>query len=248
MNRLLAEVGSDNDDDVATASIFGGSYNDGCYGNAGFVDAGKEGRYVLGLRGGAIDEGADEEGENDSEASAEDLTRMAQSGEGKGVCGAEVGIASLELKEKEVNNAQSGADEVEDKCEGEDDDEDGATVEEDPVQLQSDLLSFCFQRAVLNLPATSLPMPVSTFYANHVLKSRPDGKTLGESPLLFRHLIQKYLDLPISYGMYLQRNTYTLCWCVFCLTAHARYQNDEMEKVWGLSVRTSIARSGGRQG
>ena len=50
--------------------------------------------------------------------------------------------------------------------------------EEDPTQVQSDLLLECFQRAVVSLSPSSLPMPVSTFYANHVLAARPEGTTL----------------------------------------------------------------------
>ena len=167
MMRELSEIGGG---DKGSQSVFGGSYDDGCYGNVGFVDAGKDGRYVLGLSRTSDED--DEEGDDEGISSAhlEDDT-----------CTADIEEAAASMKVDDEQASGEGVDEtnVDQMNAGAKNDESSSSEEEeDPTQVQSDLLLECFQRAVVSLSPSSLPMPVSTFYANHVLAARPEGTTL----------------------------------------------------------------------
>ena len=177
MVRELSEIGGG---EKKNESVFGGTYDDGCYGNVGFVDAGKDGRYVLGLSRASDenDKGSDDECEESSSAHVEDET-----------CTADIEEAAASMKVDDEQASGEAADKTGDgQMNAESEDVDGAKndesssseeeEEEDPTQVQNKLLLVCFQRAVVSLPPSSLPMPVSTFYANHVLAARPEGTTL----------------------------------------------------------------------
>ena len=70
------------------------------------------------------------------------------------------------------------------RADGEEEDGEEKEEGEDPAEAQSDLLVRSFRRAVVGMSSASLPMPVSTFYASHVLKARPDGAALGRCQYL----------------------------------------------------------------
>ena len=177
--RELSEIGGG---DKGSQSVFGGSYDDGCYGNVGFVDAGKDGRYVLGLSR-ASDEN-DEDSDDDEESPSAHVEDDS--------CTAEIeeAAASMKVDDDQAEQARDeGVDKTDDDqmiagpvdVDGAKNDESSSSEEEeeeDPTQVQNELLLECFQRAVVSLSPSSLPMPVSTFYANHVLAARPEGTTL----------------------------------------------------------------------
>lgn len=175
MMRELSEIGGG---DKGNPSVFGGAYEDGCYGNVGFVDAGKDGRYVLGLSRTSDENDEDSKKEGISSAHFEDDT-----------CTADIEKAAASMKVDDEQASGEGVDKPDDdQMNAKPEDADGAKndesssseeeEEEDPTQVQSDLLLECFQRAVVSLSPSSLPMLVSTFYANHVLAARPEGTTL----------------------------------------------------------------------
>ena len=132
------------------------------------MDAGKDGRYVLGLNRVTDEDDDDTASSDDASDSEEGTSTSTRPDDDAAAADIEKGVASLKVEdEREKHDGNEG-----------DNESSSSSEEEDPVQVQSDLLLECFQRAVVSLSSSSLPMPVSTFYANHVLTARPDGTTL----------------------------------------------------------------------
>jgi len=181
----VRELGGDNNgpskwsgsgDFRESGSVFGGSYYDGCYGNAAFVDAGKNGRYVLGLSrvSNENDEFSDDE-EGSSTRGEDDTAHVENAVASLEVDDDQEGVGGEDGTNVDRSGAKSKDDDDDSSSRLEEDGEDPARVH---VHVQNDLLLACFKRAVVSLSSSSLPMPVSTFYASHVLTARPDGTTL----------------------------------------------------------------------
>jgi len=178
MVRELSELGDDGGlgRTGCGGSVFGGSYHDDSYGNVGFVNGGKDGRYVLGLS--RVTDEDDSVEASDSEEGTRTSTRSCDDAAAADIEEAVVSLTVGDEQEQEdlrpalLQRREDGEPSSSSSKEEEEEEE------EDPVQVQSDLLLECFQRAIVSLSSSLLPMPVSSFYANHVLKARPAGTTI----------------------------------------------------------------------
>ena len=145
----------------------GGAYDDGNYGNAGFVG----GTAVVPiLEGGGEDEidcygdGDDEEGDGDGDAAAGMVERLDISDPAGG------GSAAA------PDEATTSNDINEDDVEGQDSDGRHGTNEEVGTEVGHDVIlsNACYASLLLLLSSkTTLPMPVSTYYAKHLLAAVP---------------------------------------------------------------------------
>ena len=134
-------------------------YDAGHYGNPAF----HQGQFVLPLEG----SGEEVNDENDNKDDAPDTAKSAKAGQGVPSLHTEAVTTLQSQDESESANATTTTTTT------------NNNVDDDSQPTPEEILHEAVCRALVRLqPQTDLPMPVSVFYAQHVLPNRRDGSTI----------------------------------------------------------------------
>ena len=172
----LDKIDMANKPPVVVSPIGGANYNEGQYGNVGFLEA----QRVAPIVASGSDDGEDEEEDDCDGNQAEtawDANEPAETMDAMKDGDAEKDDAGEKQESHDTPTANLGeGNEQQQQQQG--DASPGEVREEDPVS-QDDLLHQAFCQACLtSVSPKDLPMTVANFYANHVLPSRPPGTTI----------------------------------------------------------------------
>ena len=140
------------------SEVGGGIYDDGNYGNVGFID----GKRVFGL---VMEGEGGEEDSNDETGEIEPSTDGAEN--------PEVG-ATVDEKAPQDAGDDPNVDENEES-------------ESDPESAE-DVLLHAFQNACVRISKTQMPLPTSEFYAQHILPARREGAFINLKDTRFKKL------------------------------------------------------------
>eukprot|EP00985_Skeletonema_marinoi_P009433 scaffold4392_cov138-Skeletonema_marinoi.AAC.17 len=157
--------------------LTGGAYDNGNYGNAGFVD----GKYVYRILQEIEEDDSDEE-ENANEDEANENENNA------------VEETANEMKEMNLSDTNEGN--AEQESDNNDDEE--KEPEPDPEPDHDDILVAAFFTSLLQILVnkTSLPIPVSTYYAKHLMDAVPaEGPKLDLKQTSYKKIGPFMLDM-----------------------------------------------------
>ncbi len=169
-DEIYTEQSSSNSksSDGILSEIGGQIFDEGNYGNVGFID----GKIVYGLmKAGEVDEEEEEEVVDtaDNQESAEDgVEKLSLDG---AATTEECGATKAAGDPEEANNDTPENDHQVGDNENDDDDNEDDEDEDDPEEA----LLYAFHNALVNISKSDLPMAVSTFYSQHVLPARKEG-------------------------------------------------------------------------
>jgi translation initiation factor 2D len=149
----------DNDNGSAAIinSIGGAPFDNGHYGNVGFL----EGKFVRPIVSMSDSDSEDDEEANEEKESSEEVAEV---------------LSKVEIDTQDVGADSSAGDDNDVPSVPSPDEE--SDLEEEPSISPDDLLHLSTCQAMVNLKDKELPMAASVFYANHVLPNRPTGTTI----------------------------------------------------------------------